>query len=461
MRITFILFAFISFQTAVAQEMLSYDQYMEWVKSYHPVAKQADVNLQFGEQELRASRGGFDPVLYVDMDRKRFKESNYFDKRETGLVIPTWAGVELKGLYELNSGTFLNEEKRVPDEGLIAFGASVNLGQGLLMDKRRAALRQAQIYVDATKSERQLILNDLFLEATDAYWTWASDYNNLKVLEEGVRLAEMRFNMVKESYILGDFPAIDTVEAYTQIMDRIYRFQNAQIDFFRSTQFINTFLWDENIEEVELAEGVYPENVLNEILFDYSKESLREYIVLHPELQLKDYDIASTEVERRLKAQMLLPVLKVNYNFLTESIGDMGFSPFLENNYKAGLTFGMPIFLRRERGNLGFTKAKLEFKNYERDLKFVQLKTKLESEIYNFETVNNQLRVFFNNVNGLQRLLDGEMMRFEIGESSLFLVNAREVSLFNAQVTLNQLAAKRKTAYAKMLNAAGLGFDEL
>jgi len=461
MRRLFILFAFISFHTAVAQEMLSYDQYMEWVRSYHPVAKQADVNLQFGEQELRASRGGFDPVLYVDMNRKRFKESNYFDKRETGLVIPTWAGVELKGLYELNSGTFLNEESRLPDEGLLALGASVNLGQGLLMDKRRAALRLAQIYVDATKSERQLILNDLFLEATDAYWTWASDYNNLKVLEEGVRLAEMRFNMVKESYILGDFPAIDTVEAYTQIMDRIYRFQNAQIDFFRSTQFINTFLWDENVEEVELANGVFPENVLDEILFDYNRESLREYIVLHPELQLKDFDIASTEVERRLKAQMLLPVLKVNYNFLTETMGDIGFSPFWENNYKAGLTFGMPLFLRRERGNLGFTKAKLEFKNYERDLKFVQLKTKLESEIYNFETVDRQLRVFFNNVNGLQRLLDGEMMRFEIGESSLFLVNAREVSLFNAQVTLNQLAAKRKTAYAKMLNAAGLGFDEL
>jgi outer membrane protein TolC len=461
MRKLFILIAFINFQTAQAQEMLSYEQYMEWVRSYHPVAKQADVNLQFGEQELRASRGGFDPVLYVDMDRKRFKESNYFDKRESGLVIPTWAGVELKGLFEQNTGTFLNDEKRVPDNGLIALGASVNLGQGLLMDKRRAALRQAQIYVDATIAERELMLNDLYLDATDAYWTWASDYNNLKVLEEGVRLAEMRFNMVKESYILGDFPAIDTVEAYTQIMDRIYRFQNAQIDFFRSTQFINTFLWDENIDEVELADGVYPENVLDEIIFDYSKESLREYIVLHPELQLKDYDIASTEVEKRLKSQMLLPVLKVNYNFLTESIGDIGFSPFLENNYKAGLTFGMPLFLRRERGNLGFTKAKLEFKNYERDLKFVQLKTKLESEIYNFETVDKQLQVFFNNVNGLKKLLDGEMMRFEIGESSLFLVNAREVSLFNAQVTLNQLAAKRKSAYAKMLHAAGLGFDEL
>ncbi|MDX5479029.1 MAG: TolC family protein, partial [Cyclobacteriaceae bacterium] len=213
-------------------------------------------------------------------------------------------------------------------------------------------------------------------------------------------------------------------------------------------------------EPMDLASGIFPEDVLEALVFDYSKESLREYILQHPELQLKDFDIASTEVERRYKAELLKPVLKVNYNFLTENFNQMTVSPFLENNYKMGFTFGMPLFLRRERGELGLTKAKLEFKNYERDLKLLQLKTKLESEIYNFETVEDQLKVYFNNVNGLQRLLDGEMMRFEIGESSLFLINAREVSLFNAQVTLNELAAKRKTAYAKMLNAAGLGFDE-
>lgn len=105
-------------------------------------------------------------------------------------------------------------------------------------------------------------------------------------------------------------------------------------------------------------------------------------------------------------------------------------------------------------------KAKLNFKNYERDLKFLQLKNKLEAEIYNYETVGQQLVVFTNNVDGLQKLLAGEVMRFEVGESSLFLVNAREVSLISARVTLNNLAARRKTAYAKMLNAAGLGFEE-
>jgi len=207
-------------------------------------------------------------------------------------------------------------------------------------------------------------------------------------------------------------------------------------------------------------ESVYPENVLDQLLFDYNKETMREYIFRHPQLLMTDYDIESLQIDRRYKSNMLLPVLKVNYNFLVEKLNDFELSPFLENNYKIGATFSMPLFLRGERGNLGLTKAKINFKTYERDLKLLKLTTKLESEIYNFETVEQQLGIYTNNVNGLQKLLRGEMMRFEIGESSLFLVNAREVSLISAQTTLNDLAAKRKSAYAKMLNAAGLGFDD-
>lgn len=460
MRIMFLFIAIgLSFQS-YGQQTLTYSDYMEWVRDFHPVAKQAEVTLRFGEQELRASRGGFDPFVFADYDRKQFKNTNYFDTRQAGVVVPTMAGVELKGLVEQNTGTFLNSERVVPDDGLIALGASVNVAQGLLIDRRRAALRQAQIYVESTKAERQLILNNLYLDATETYWNWAADYRNVVILQEGVELAEQRFEMVKESYIQGDFPAIDTVEAYTQVMDRVYRLQSAQIQFFRSSQFVNTFLWDQNEEPVELLESTFPEDVLNEMIFDYSKESLREYVQLHPDLRLTDFDIESLMVERRFRANMLLPVLKVNYNFLTESFNQFNPSPFLENNYKLGVTFGMPLFLRRERGELGLTKAKIDFQSYQRDLKLVQLKTKLESEIFNFETVNQQLVVFFNNVNGLQKLLDGEMIRFDIGESSLFLVNAREVSLINAQITLNDLAGKRKSAYAKLLNAAGLGFEE-
>lgn len=460
MRRIFLLLTFGLTNLAFGQELLSYENYMTWVRGYHPVAKQADITVEFGEMELRASRGGFDPTLYGDINSKRFKNTDYYNKREAGLLIPTMAGVELRGLVEYNTGSLLNPERVVPEDGLAALGASVNLAQGLFIDKRRAALRQAQVYVESTKAERVQILNDLFMESTEAYWAWSADYQNVQILDGGVKLAEERFEMVKESYIQGDFPAIDTVEAYTQVMDRIYRLQTAQIQFFKSTQYLNTFLWDENNEPVDLMESVYPENVLDQTVFDYNKESMREYIFRHPELLITDYDIESLQIDRRYKANMLLPVLKVNYNFLLENINEFQLSPFLENNYKLGMAFSMPLFLRGERGDLGLTKAKINFKTYERDLKLLKLTTKLESEIYNFETVEQQLGIYTNNVNGLQKLLRGEMMRFEIGESSLFLVNAREVSLISAQTTLNDLAAKRKSAYAKMLNAAGLGFDD-
>ena len=64
------------------------------------------------------------------------------------------------------------------------------------------------------------------------------------------------------------------------------------------------------------------------------------------------------------------------------------------------------------------------------------------------------------NVKSLEALLTGETRRFEIGESSLFLVNAREVAVFDSRVTLNDLSAKLQIAFAKTRFAAGLGFEQ-
>jgi hypothetical protein len=42
----------------------------------------------------------------------------------------------------------------------------------------------------------------------------------------------------------------------------------------------------------------------------------------------------------------------------------------------------------------------------------------------------------------------------------LFLVNAREVAVFDARVTLNELSSRLQIAYAKARFAAGVGFAE-
>lgn len=451
---------FLSAFPTLGQEELRYEQFLDWVKFYHPVAKQADINLEFGEQEMRIARGGFDPLLFGNYDNKQFKDTEYYDQREGGILIPTMAGVELKGVFEQNRGAFLNPKSTVPNNGLIAAGASVNLGQGLFIDRRRAALRQAEIYLEVTQTERQQILNDLYLDAAAAYWFWGAAYQNMKILEESVELAEIRFEAVKSSFIQGDLPAIDTIEAYTQVLNRVYRLHSAQIQYFDASQNLETFLWDQEENPMNIAFTTFPQNVLEEIPLDYDQNSLRGLIGNHPLLRLTDFELASLDVERRWKAEQLKPIVKVNYNFLTESVGQFNESPFFENNYKWGITFQTPLLLRKERGGLGLTKAKIDFKQNDRDLKFVQLRAKLEAEINEFQTLQQQLAVFNANIIGLERLLEGEQTRFEIGESSLFLINAREVSVLDGRLILNDLAAKRKIAYVQMLNAAGLGFDQ-
>lgn len=439
---------------------LNFEDYMEWVRLYHPIAVQAEINLRMGQMEVRQARGGFDPLLFGNLDKKEFKESTYYDKRDAGLVIPTWLGVELNGTFEQNTGQFLNSESNVPTAGLLSAGASVNVGQGLILDDRRAALRKAQIFQQATEVERINFLNDLNLQATDRYWRWSLAYENVKVLNEGVELARFRFYAVKRSFEQGDQAAIDTVEAFSQLLNREYRLQIAQNAFFASTQEISTFLWDEDGNPMSLDPTVVPQSLFEEFTSSPDFEELRSLVIRHPELRLTDFELASLDVEKRLKTQQLLPVVKLNYNFLTESVSDLNSAQFFENDYKWGISFFTPLLLRKTRGAVGLAKAKIEMKQTSRDLKELQLRNKLEAELNNWTILNQQVRTIGQNVESLEALLTGETRRFEIGESSLFLVNAREVAVFDSRITLNDLASKLRTSYAKTRFAAGIGFEE-
>jgi len=47
-------------------------EFIQIVRSYHPIAKQANLLVERARAELTASGAGFDPVLYMSSDRKTF-----------------------------------------------------------------------------------------------------------------------------------------------------------------------------------------------------------------------------------------------------------------------------------------------------------------------------------------------------------------------------------------------------
>lgn len=453
------LFGFIFQGLSQTTDTLRFNTFLNWVKAYHPISAQAELMSSMGDMEVRAARGEFDPLLFGNLDKKSYDNKNYYDKRQAGISIPTWAGIELNGVYEQNSGQYLNPENSVPSGGLFAAGASINLGQGLILDDRRAGLRKAQIYQESTNAQRQQLLNDLYFQATSAYWNWSLAYSNSILLQEGVQYAKERFEGVKISYQLGDFPAIDTVEAVTQLLNREFSLQKAENELYQRTQELNNFLWEESGNPIELKEGTVPEDLSFNEVVTLDEIQLRQLIVSHPELQLADFELASLEVDRRLKAQQIIPVVKLKYNFLTSELSNFEQAGFFENNYKWGLSVYTPLMWRKARGGTRLVAAKINFKQNGRELKELSLRTKLENELNSYSAVTAQIYTYTRNVAALEMLLAGEIRRFEIGESSLFLVNSREVSVFGSKMTLNELLVKRKISFAKSRVAAGIGFD--
>lgn len=99
MRMLFVLFFSVVFVSTIkAQEstQLKLEEYMDWVRSFHPVMQQARLLTSQADANLLSSRGTFDPKAFGSYERKSFDQKNYFQVGEAGIKIPTWIGADVK-----------------------------------------------------------------------------------------------------------------------------------------------------------------------------------------------------------------------------------------------------------------------------------------------------------------------------------------------------------------------------
>ena len=115
----------------------------------------------------------------------------------------------------------------------------------------------------------------------------------------------------------------------------------------------------------------------------------------------------------------------------------------------------MPIFIRNERGNLQRIKLEQQETQFSFDNKEQLLLFKLKASINDWNTSRQQAELYKNTARDYERLLEGEQQLFTEGESSLFMVNSREIGFINAQVKLIELTTKNQFSRIKTYYAAG------
>jgi len=441
------------FFSAQAQDsiyVLSEAEFVSVVLSNHPVASQSRLLPDMAAQEIRAARGNFDPKLSTSFNEKNFQNTPYWSVWSHELKVPVWTNTDLKVGYDKANGNYLADELSNTSDGLLYAGISLPVLQGLLTDARRIALKQAQLMPELAEAERVKMINKLLLESVKSYWSWSNAFRQLAVVQEGVTLANFRFNAITQRVIQGDAAPIDSVEALIALQTRQNDLKLWQAEFANAGLLLSTYLWTDEGTPLEINGTVVPETeVTIEQLDDIQLQELvsmaREN---HPDLIMLNVTGLQLALERRLNVEMLKPYLAVNYNFLTyptnPSLSD---HIFLQNNYKVGLDASFPIFLRKERGKLNMTKLKIESNYLDQNNATQQIENEIAAVFNSLAATASVLGVQRQIVDNYETLREGELQRFANGESSLFLVNTRENNLLDAKSKL----IKSETEYKKLL----------
>ena len=441
------------------ENLLTFEEYIGFVKTQHPLAKQAALKLTEGEATLLKARGGFDPKIEIDYDRKKFKGTEYYDRLNTTFKIPTYYGIELKANFEENTGAFLDNSQTVPQDGLYSAGISFSLAQGLLINQRMADLKKARFYVQQTVAERNLLVNNLIFEASKAYFDWVEASSEQAIYTNFLENAVIRLKAISQSVALGDKATIDSVEAGITVQTRKLELEVALLKKQKAKLAVSNYLWLDGIP-LEIEENIDPKIPKIEILKNVlALDGITDSSLLmenHPKLNNLQAKIEALQVDRNLKLNKLLPKVDLQYNFLSQDYDQ--FENFNTANYKAYVNVSVPLFLRKERGDLKLADFKLNDATFERDATRLELKNKVVAIQQEIISLERQIDLINNIVNDYEKLVYAEKRKFELGESSLFLINSREQKLIDSQLKENSIYIKNLNAIANLFNALGKNY---
>lgn len=446
-----VLLFFIKYSSAQSKT-LTESEFIAIVKKYHPVVKLSDNNIRIAKWDIISAKGAFDPQWQSERFGKAFDGTKYYDQTSHEIKIPTWYGIDIYAGQETINGDRTNPQET--KGSLTYYGISVSPIQNLVMDKRRAALLLAKNYFQLSAVEQQIAINDLLKEALETYWNWWEQFHIYELMNKGLANAKKRLEFVKSASQLGERPAIDTLEAFTQVQYFTIKVSEAFTELFKTQIILSSFLWTDNLSTVTISSDVIPENISTAspvILDDVLNNTTN-----HPELMQYNYKLNGLNIERRLKFQLLLPEVKFKYNQPGRSFSKLFNEAWFTNNYNYGISISMPLRLSEGRSEYAKTKLKIQNAQVEQKNRLVQLQVNVKQHFNQWQQLNAQVSTQEQLVKNYFSLQQGEEIKFINGESNLFLTNARELKFIESEEKLIELRSKKQQAYVKLYWSAGL-----
>jgi len=236
----------------------------------------------------------------------------------------------------------------------------------------------------------------------------------------------------------------------------------ANVDFTNATLLVEGFLWGERATPMRLDSLAVPSSVgLEPSPVDSAR--LDRWLALaeerHPDIRKAAAKLTQVEADRRLAAQQLwVPSAELAYTPIAargDGLAGLGDAFGGSDDAKWGASFKLPLLALKERGKYAATAAKrdqerLQLANVRRDVGIA-----VRSAANDLAALDALLQLQGEAVAQARMLRDAEQRKFDSGESTLFLVNARDRQLVDEQGKRIALEAKYAAARAALAVAIG------
>ena len=427
------------------------------VERHYPLIEAAQQDQQAAQAELLSARGGFDPSLVARAEGSPlgYYQNGRFDLRFEQPT-PLW-GTNFFAGYRASVGKFADYDGKLETNqyGELRAGMSLPLWRNGSIDRRRAAIKRAELGVSVSQTGVVAQRIDAIRLASLRYFEWVATGQRLALAKQLLELAQGRDQALAIRVERGDLPQIDRVDNQRALLQRQGLLVSAQRSLQQATIELSIYLRDAQGEPLLCDTSRLPARLpapsgpslsatgamAVEVAGSYDLQALRRDVELalraRPELQRLQLQRQQLQVERDLAKNQMAPAIDV------QAAVSQDFGPGSETREKttvdAGVVIDIPLRNRVNRGRVSVAESGMQRISAQQRLQRDRIFAELADVRSALLAASARAQLAESEVQVARDVEAAEKTRYELGDSTLLLVNLREQA--TAEAALRQIDA--------------------
>lgn len=410
------------------------------------------------EGDYVTAQGGFDTQL---KSKNTWSIAGIYENQNYDVSIeqPTpFFGTTFFGGWRRGTGDYPVYEGKslTATDGEYRVGVNVPLWRNRDIDRRRAALKQAELGRLIAGHDVEQALLEIRRQAAYRYWDWVLAGQRLQIAEHLLKIAQDRNDGILERAAAGDIPQFETLDNKRAIIERQERRVVAQRMLEQSAIQLSLYWRDAKGEPkmpmaTQLPKSFPEREPVSEI--DYEK-AWQQAQVQRPELNRLGLQKQQTETELELQKNQQAP--GVDFSVMGAVDSGKGKNGLNRDELYLGLNVDIPLQQRVAKGRSQTASANLQRLKWENNLVENRIAAEIKDAISRLNAARQRLDLNKQQQKTADELAEGEQTRFDLGASNILFVNMRELASGDAALLAMEAASNLFKAHADYQAALGV-----